>query len=333
MRENYNTVEDFLSDESFISWFHRSNDNNTKDWDLWITNNPDKQQVVNEAVALLDIIKFKNINLNEQQIKIAETKLRQSISASVPAKIIPLKRKRMWYASAAAAILIIALGITIFFRPSSKSQLATQYGQIKKDNLPDGSEVFLNANSKVTFEKGWTEGKTREVWIQGEAFFHVKKTPSRDKFIVHTDAFDIEVTGTSFNVKNGDGKSSIILKEGSVKIHRPGRSEILMQPGDMVEFANENLEKKPVLKLDYMSWMDNKLNFDNTPVSEIVKIIKQHYGIDVKIDGANTSSKTISGFMPNDNLDVLLQALDATQDVNVIRNGNSITITSDTQTK
>jgi ferric-dicitrate binding protein FerR (iron transport regulator) len=287
--------------------------------------------MVNHAVAILNLIRFQDTPVSSEQIKEAEAKLRLTINNSQPAKIISIKKRRIWYAAAAVAVLLIAIGVTVFFNPNSKSRLATQYGQIKKDKLPDGTEVFLNANSTVTYEKGWHEGKTREVWIRGEAFFHVKKTPTHDKFIVHTDAFDIEVTGTSFNVTNKNGMSSIILKEGSVKIHRSGEAEILMKPGDMVEFSNEKIEKKTVSKPDYMAWMDNKLDFDNTTVTEIAKIIKEHYGVDVNIDGNNLANQTITGIMPNDNLDVLLQALDATQELKVIRNGDSITISSDNQ--
>lgn len=331
MRDNYNNPEELISDESFVSWFNRADATNIAEWEQWITAHPDKQEMVNHAVAILNLIHFQDTPVSSEQIKEAEAKLRQAMNNPQPAKIISIKRKRIWYAAAAVAVLLIAIGVTVFFKPSSKSRLATQYGQIKKDKLPDGTEVFLNANSTVTYDIGWHEGKTREVWIQGEAFFHVKKTPTHDKFIVHTDAFDIEVTGTSFNVINKNGKSSIILKEGSVKIHRPGEDEILMKPGDMVEFSNEKIEKKTVTKQDYMAWMDNKLDFDNTPVTEIAKIIKEHYGVDVKINGNNLTNQTITGIMPNDNLDVLLQALDATQELKVARNGDSITISSDNQ--
>ncbi|HYM95228.1 MAG TPA: FecR domain-containing protein [Chitinophagaceae bacterium] len=331
MRENYNNPEELISDESFVSWCNRTDAKCIADWQQWIAAHPDKQEMVNHAAAILNLIRFQNTPISIGQIEEAEARLRQAINDPQPAKIISIKRKRIWYAAAAVAALLIVLSVAVIYKPSSKSQLTTQYGQIKKDKLPDGTEVFLNANSTVTYEKGWQEGKTREVWIQGEAFFHVKKTPSHDKFIVHTDAFDIEVTGTSFNVINKDGKSSIILKEGSVKIHRPGEAEILMKPGDMVEFSNEKIEKKIVTKQDYMAWMDNKLDFDNTPVTEIVKLIKEHYGVDVKINGNNLANQTITAVMPNDNLDVLLQALDATQELKVIRNGDSITISSDNQ--
>src|SRR5574338_355290 len=198
MRENYSTPEELISDESFVSWYGRADAKCFEEWEQWIAANPDKKEIVDQAVSLLNLIRFQNTPVSNEQMQNAETKLRLGMNAPQPAKIISIKRKKIWYAAAAVATLLIAVSAALVFWPSSKSQLATQYGQIKKDKLPDGTEVFLNANSTVTYEKGWHEGKAREVWIQGEAFFHVKKTPMHDKFIVHTDAFDIEVTGTSF---------------------------------------------------------------------------------------------------------------------------------------
>ncbi len=52
----------------------------------------------------------------------------------------------------------------------------------------------------------WKEGTSREVWLKGEAFFHVSKTPTKARFIVHTERFDVVVTGTQFNVMNRAGK-------------------------------------------------------------------------------------------------------------------------------
>lgn len=330
MRRKYDAPEDLISNESFISWFYRTDTRCISYWDQWIEANPDKREIVDHAVAILKTIQFRDKPVSDEQIMQAEAKLHQSTTDSTGGIVINIRRRKIWYAAAAvAAVLLLAVGMVTFFKPSSTSKYATHYGEIKKDKLPDGTEVFLNANSTISFNNKWHEGRTREVWIRGEAFFHVKKMPSHDKFIVHTDAFDIEVTGTSFNVTNKDGKSSIILKEGSVKIHRPGEEEILMKPGDMVEFSNEKIQKKIVTKQDYMSWMDNKLNLDNTSVADIAKMISEYYGVNVKIDGANTANQTLTAIMPNDNLDVLLEALDAMHELRVIRNGDSITIASD----
>jgi ferric-dicitrate binding protein FerR (iron transport regulator) len=329
MKDNCTTIEDFLSDESFVLWATGNKDNDESGWSNWLSENPSKAVIANEAMNILKLIQIKNFSVNKDQIDAAEIRLRDAIKMeSAPARVIHINRRRIWYWSAAAVIVFsIALGFFSFFNKSEKLELATRYGEIKKNNLPDGTQVVLNANSTLTFGDKWKEGKDREVWIKGEAFFYVKKTPEHNKFIVHTDAFDIEVTGTSFNVINENGNSSIILKEGSVKIHRAGEKEILMQPGDLVEYGNHRIEKKEVSKQDYMAWTENKLVFNNTPISEVANIIKKHYGIEVKLAEDDMAQKTITGIMPNDNLDVLLQSLNATQEFKVLKNGDSILIT------
>ena len=99
-----------------------------------------------------------------------------------------------------------------------------------------------------------------------------------------------------------------------------------MKPGDFVEFTNEKIQKKTVTKQDYLAWTESKLVFDNNSLKEVAEIITQHYGIEVKLQGNNLSEKTITGIMPNDNLDILLQSLEATQEFTIQRTNNAITI-------
>lgn len=332
MNDNYNSHEDFLNDEDFVSWVLKTDKENTAPWDLWLSNNPGKVQMVNEAIAIMDLSRLKEPPVPSHQIDAAEDRLRLALATGQShAKIINFNRRRIWYAAAAILILSFAFGLGIIFNNPGKSRLATNYGQIQKNRLPDGTEVILNAHSTITYGSKWRDGKDREVWIKGEAFFHVKKTPSHDKFIVHTDAFDIEVTGTSFNVINSEEKSSIVLKEGSVKIHRKGEPEILMKPGDLVEYSNDQIQKKTVTRQDYIAWTDNKLVFDNTPLTDVATIIKAHYGVAVILQGSNIEAEKITGIMPNDNLEVLLQALDATQEIKVIHSKDSIILTTKEQ--
>ena len=286
-----------------------------------------------EAAVILLQLRLTEASVSDQQLNAAATRLKNAIEAEQqgsPAKIISIRRRKIWYSVAAAVILIgvLTFSLQYLFNGTAKPQLATTYGQIRQDKLPDGSEVTLNANSELTYPTQWKEGTDREVWIKGEAFFHVKKTPRHDKFIVHTDAFDIEVTGTSFDVINRNGKSSIILKEGSVKIHRPGEAVIFMKPGDFVEFAEKQIQKKTIAKQDYLAWTENKLVFDNTPLTEFAAIIKEHYGIEVKLAGDGISEKTLNGIMPNDNLEILLQSLEATGEYGIQRSKTAITITN-----
>ena len=327
---NFNHAEDLISSDSFVSWVYKTDEKHIAQWDLWLLQNPDKKAMAEEAADLLRHLQITESPVNEQQAAAAQARLANAIAlenGNGKGLVIGISRKKIWYAAAAVLLIgVLAISFNFLINKNDKPQFATNYGQIKQDKLPDGTEIFLNANSKLTYPKIWKEGTDREVWIRGEAFFHVKKTLQHNKFIVHTDAFDIEVTGTSFDVINRDGKSSIILKEGSVKIHRPGQPELLMKPGDAVEFLNEQIQKKMVTKQDYLAWTESKLVFDNTPLKEAAEIIKQHYGLEVKLMDENLYAKTITGIMPNDNLDVLLQSLEATQEFTIKRIDNVITI-------
>ena len=330
MQMNFNQAEDFISDDSFVSWVYKTDEKHIAQWEMWIAGNPDKKVLAEEAATLLQHLRINESPVSAEQLAAAQARLNNAIDAggeNISARVIGIKRRKIWYAAAAVLfVAVLTISLKFLFSPADKPQLATNYGQIKQDKLPDGTEIILNANSTLTYPKEWKEGTDREVWIKGEAFFHVKKTVQHNKFIVHTDAFDIEVTGTSFDVINRNGKSSIILKEGSVKIHRPGEAEIIMKPGDFVEFTNEQIQKKTITKQDYLAWTESKLVFDNNSLKEVAEIITQHYGIEVRLQGNNLSEKTITGIMPNDNLDVLLQSLEATQEFTIQRTNNAITI-------
>lgn len=333
MQNDFNTTEDFLADESFVSWVLQTDESSGAQWDSWIGANPAKLELVQQAITMLQQIRINENVVSPTQQASAETRLLQTIQnekADKAGKLISINRRKWWYSAAAAAVLAGMVWYSISFNDNKipTPQLATTYGQVQQDKLPDGTEVILNANSNISYQPNWKEGADREVWIKGEAFFHVKKTAHRDKFTVHTDGFDIEVTGTSFNVVNRNNISSIILKEGSVKIHRKGEADINMVPGDVVEFNNKQIQKKTTQKTDYLAWTESKLVFDSTPIAAAAASIKEIYGVEVVLKGNGITDKTITGILPNNNLAVLLQALEGTQDFEIKQTGNTITISN-----
>src|SRR5206468_2094273 len=141
--------------------------------------------------------------------------------------------------SIAAAVLLVVVSGFIFWNTNHKKTLNSGYGAISLYQLPDGSHVTLNANSKITIKKTWEENTDREVWLQGEAFFRVQKTQNKNKFIVHANGMDIIVTGTQFNVISRDDESSVLLTEGSVTLRTANGKEIKMKPGDFVKVEDE----------------------------------------------------------------------------------------------
>ena len=342
MSKNYAGVEDLLTDESFLAWHFRADTRSIRQWDEWIAADPLHRARAAQAVEFLETLRFEEKNLAAGQLSQAESRLLQKIRNAEnksgqphqdsqpiendrprPVPVIPARR---WWI-AAASVLLLAAGSYGIREMLTRSvpELDTTYGEVKESHLPDGSSVVVNADSKLVFSQGWKDGKDREVWLTGEAFFHVAKTPMRSRFIVHVNHFDIIVTGTQFNVVNRQDKANVMLKEGSVVLHTEEGKELKMVPGDFVEYRS-SLEKKIVRNDSILAWKEHKLIFDGTPLRDLITIIRENYGVTVTTSGAGLEEKKLYGIMPNDNLDVLLLALQSTGDFEIVHEGNGILI-------
>lgn len=332
MEKNFQSVEEVLTDEVFQAWYFKTDAAKAQAWEQWLEQHPSQQQLVNEAAACMQAIVIREHQVPSTQVEASGQRLMNSLSngtsAASEAAVITMNpsRRRNWWWSAVAAILLVIAGTYLWTSLSGQSSIKTAYGQMAQKQLPDGSEVVLNANSSISYSSGWKEGKEREVWIKGEAFFHVKKIENKSRFIVHTNEMDIVVTGTQFNVVSRTDKSSVMLTEGSVFIRTKDGKETRLVPGDFVELLNSQLEKKAVKEEAVLAWKEKKIVFDNTPLYEVVEKIKEHYGEEVTIADNALAHKTVTGMMPNDNLEILLKSLEASLECTVIRKDGRIII-------
>jgi transmembrane sensor len=325
MSKNYAGVEDLLTDESFLAWHFRADTRSISQWEEWIAADPLHRARAAQAVEFLETLRFDEENLTVRQLSQAESRLLQKIREATPHHLQAAPSRRWWIA--AASVLLLATGVYAIRKMLTRPvpELHTAFGEVKESRLPDGSSVVVNADSKLVFSEGWKDGKDREVWLTGEAFFHVAKTPMKSRFIVHVNHFDIIVTGTQFNVVNRQDKANVMLKEGSVILHTEEGKELKMVPGDFVEYRS-SLEKKVVRNDSILAWKEHKLIFDGTPLRDLITIIRENYGVAVTTSGVGLEEKKLYGIMPNDNLDVLLLALQSTGDFEIIHEGNGILI-------
>jgi transmembrane sensor len=326
MSKNYVGVEDLLTDESFLAWYFRTDTRCIRQWEEWIAADPTIRARAGQAVDFLRSLRVDEEKMSEGQVTLAESRLLYKIREAENRSIRRIGGYRWWMAAAAA--LVILAGIYLI-RPllvrHPADELHTAYGEVRESRLPDGSSVVVNADSRLVFSQGWEDGKDREVWLTGEAFFHVAKTPLKSRFIVHVNHFDIIVTGTQFNVVNRQDKANVMLKEGSVTLHTEEGRELKMVPGDFVEYKS-SLEKKAVRNDSVLAWKEHKLIFDGTPLRDLITIIRENYGVTVTTSDEGLEEKKLYGIMPNDNLDVLLLALQSTGDFEIIHEGNKILI-------
>jgi transmembrane sensor len=343
MSKDYLEPEDLLTDESFLSWSLGSDREADSFWVEWTSGSPERKALLDQAVALLEMTKrLQERAVAEERVERATAALlerirvgerteggalvREAGAAEQEVAKVRLLRWRMWVAAACILILVTG-GITVArMLTNRQQQLATAYGEVTLRTLPDGSEVTMNANSLLRLSSHWQDGGDREVWLEGEAFFHVQKTPEKSRFIVHTDRFDVIVTGTQFNVVNRGGKDNVLLREGSVIVHPQEGGDVAMVPGDFVQWNGKELEKGGIKSDSLLAWKQHELRFDKTPLKDVVGIIKDQYGVQIDLEDQSIADSTISGIMRNDNLDVFLQALETTSDYEVIRKDGKIAI-------
>jgi len=168
------------------------------------------------------------------------------------------------------------------------STIQTPRGGQYQITLADGTKVWLNAETKLTYPSHFTGG-LRMVELEGEAYFEVKPFTTQDHripFLVKTAQQEIEVLGTQFNIKayaDEEGDTRTTLVEGAVLLHAAGNVLPLM-PGEQGLNDGRALSKKKVDVSSYIAWKDNRFMFEELELREALKILSRWYDFDFQID-------------------------------------------------
>ena len=178
----------------------------------------------------------------------------------------------------------------------------------------DGTQVVVHPGSKVVFPMKF-QGKRRELFIEGEAFFHVSKN-KHWPFVVKTDRIGVEVLGTSFNVKAYPQSSvqSVVLVTGSVKVNTDGRNAVRIRPNQEYSFDKtrgmetvENIDVSPLT-----SWKDGYLLFDSQNLNVVFAELSNYYGVHFNYSEQQVKNIRLSGKLDlNSSLEHILQAISA----------------------
>lgn len=167
--------------------------------------------------------------------------------------------------------------------------LRIPYGKTFKLKLSDGTVAHLNAGTSLRYPVSFS-GKTREVFLEGEAFFDVRKNKGKP-FLVRTESMNIEVTGTRFNISayRDDPETAVVLTQGAVTVHGTGDSgktgtSASLSPGQMGVWdkRTSGIAKKEVDTDDYTAWMDGKVVFYNKAFKDVLKILERKYNVTIE---------------------------------------------------
>ncbi|AYB32539.1 FecR family protein [Chryseolinea soli] len=199
-------------------------------------------------------------------------------------------RRLILYRVAASLLLLAVVGVfyyTVFWkRPSDAySFIATATGKIEKVVLPDGSVAWLNASSKIRVPKTF-DGATREVFLdEGEAFFEVKRNEHKP-FKVHTVALEVQVLGTSFNVKSyaASADVKVTVSTGSVAVNRKVERLATLSPDQQFSYEKNTgtYSVNTVNSGNEQAWKDGDTYLRQATFDELALVLKNTYGVSLK---------------------------------------------------
>ena len=219
-----------------------------------------------------------------------------------------------------AAVLIVGLiagSLWIIFGTKSDPVFITSIvpkGSVTQLVLADSTIVYLNAGSELRYSPE-TKQKKREVYLKGEAWFDVVK--NKRPFVVHTAFYDVNVTGTRFNVKAYDTDNTVAttLEEGQVLISSSDKYRlkkcIILRPGEQatLDWSDHKIVVSEVDTKYFTSWKNNKLMFLNMNFGELILLLERKYGVDIEVDDPGILKCHYSGTIKNETILEILEII------------------------
>lgn len=268
-----------------------------------------------------------------------KTKKKYNISEAVTYQVQKPKHSRLWYywgASAAAVLLCILF----LFRYQSDVQ-PREIVYIEKTTLPrqklkltltDSTVVYLAPESKLRYPAKFA-GDKRQVFLEGEAFFEVKRDTTHP-FLVTSELLTTKVLGTSFNINAFPGSPDIRISlfSGKVEVSKESEPErtYALHPGQQLVYErNERrINRQDFDQTAVNGWMTNKLVFRNIKLEEAVRKIEKLYGVKIVLTDKNMVGRQLWASFDNEPLDKVLDYLKMAGDVNFRREGDVIYLIS-----
>ncbi|QHS62536.1 FecR family protein [Chitinophaga agri] len=265
---------------------------------------------------------------------------RQSISLPEKETKPPVIYSR-WYSIAAAVVVL--LGVCTWLlqmrqRNGVKMTLALTWdtlanndNNIKLMTMIDGSRIWLAPHSSVIYPDNYND-TSREVWLQGEAYFEVAQHANKS-FSVHTYHLKTIALGTAFNVSTSnyaDGSIQVSLTEGKVAVTSNSYS-LILRPGEMVRCSGDSYSRPAEFSVrEVMDWRNGKLVFEKTSLGDVFAKLQSRYGCKIIVDKNVARSQKVSGvFHAGASVENILEAIQYVHGFQVVkRDDNTYEITT-----
>ena len=276
---------------------------------------------------------YDNFNATDEQTDAAWQKFRQRVQrpthlqavkgASDPGQR-PVRINRSTWTRVAAVFLLVASITSILYltRNAADRQFAATTTPLT-DTLPDGSLITLNKRSDISYPANFK--KQRTVRLKGEAFFKI--APDKEKpFKVYTDNVTITVLGTSFNVRNKENTTEIIVESGLIRV-TDSLHDVIVHPSEklILHKGDSSLTKEGTTSQLYKYYRTKEFICDNTPLPQLAASLEEAYDVKIVID-PSLRNLQINTIFRNQSLDQILNIIQETFGIRATRSGSQITL-------
>ncbi len=252
--------------------------------------------------------------------------------------------RRAWVRSAAVlAIILFPLYVIYFQQERPPEENTPELKMISKSNptgqksmiqLPDGSKVWLNSDSHISFNEGFSDS-LRSIKLEGEAYFDVVRDSLRP-FVVDFESLSVTVLGTEFNISafEADKDLRVTLVDGSVQVSNTSQeNNLILEPGTGLvyskvknHFHEFSKNSNPELFRKTTEWRHGKLIFDGRNFEDFVKEIKRWYGVEVQVVGTPPKGWNIRASFENEILTNVMDAVSYNKAFKYILKDKELTI-------
>lgn len=249
------------------------------------------------------------------------------------AKIVPMRRRFLFRAAAAVLLLAITtLGINYFFNSGAEWVTVVANTEVKEVTLPDGSSVWLNKNAQLSYIQEF-EGSTRQIKLEGEAFFDVTRNPAKP-FIIDAGEGQIKVLGTSFSIDTRQEQTEVLVKSGKVAFKGNKQAKEVYLTKNMKAIFDKEADIVTVNKdvsLNELAWQSGKLFFKGATLAEVLKEIEIVYNTSIQLNNNSIAgcSWTEKMDIQKDSIEVSLANLAEHFQLTLSYNGGVIELNGD----
>jgi ferric-dicitrate binding protein FerR (iron transport regulator) len=236
--------------------------------------------------------------------------------------------RSLWFLKIAAVFLVfMALSYVLVSKSFNTAEIldsailltTTSIGEKKAVVLEDGTRIILNANTILSYPKVFS-GETREVTLQGEAFFNVSHDPKRP-FVVHTDkGMKIRVLGTQFNVKSYSEDLNIetTLVSGKVRVvEEKDQKAVVLNPSQRATYVKneDKLIIDNVSTENLTAWRQGKLVYDETPIRQVISDLKRTYNVSIEVRSEEIMDYNYTGVFDNLSIEQIMDLFEVSSPI------------------